>query len=149
MRTAPKIKLDILEEKHLIKMSSNTTTVRLARRSKIILLAAQGKTNLEIANTLNIGRNQVGRWRARYVQEGFAGIEKDLPRGGRKQQIDSAEIVRLTTQTQPDNATHWSTRSMATATGVSEASVRRIWKAHGLKPHLEKTINNPAPRGGV
>ncbi|MBO9484280.1 helix-turn-helix domain-containing protein [Salinisphaera sp. G21_0] len=87
---------------------------------------------------MNIGRNQVSRCRSRYVVG--SAIEKDLPRGGRRQTIDAVEIVRLTTQTLPDNATHWSTRSMAAVSGVSEASVRRIWKANGLKPHLEKTF---------
>ena len=141
MRTAPKIKLNAQEEKDLKRLStSNTTSVRIVRRSKIILLAAQGKTNLQIAEAMNIGRNQVSRCRSRYATGGFSAIEKDLPRGGRRQTIDAAEIVRLTTQTLPDNATHWSTRSMAAVSGVSEASVRRVWKANGLKPHLEKTF---------
>lgn len=141
MRVAPNIELEPSEKEHLRKLaSSNTCSVRLARRAKIILLAAEGISNQRIAEQLNIGRVQVGRWRERYALEGLSGIEKDRPRGGRKTQIDAAEIVRLTTQTLPDNATHWSTRTMAAASGISEKSVRRIWKAHGLKPHLEKTF---------
>ncbi|WP_067519080.1 IS630 family transposase [Endozoicomonas ascidiicola] len=141
MRVAAKISLSEQEQKLLKRLSSsNKSSVRIARRSKIILLAADGKTNLEIAEALNIERGQVSRWRVRYVAEGFRGIEKDLPRGGRNKQINATEIVRLTTQTKPDNATHWSTRSMAEAAGISATSVRRIWKAHGLKPHLEKTF---------
>ena len=141
MRTAARIELNAQEEKRLKKLAgSNTASVREARRVRIVLLAAQGKNNQEIAQMMGIGRVQVGRWRERYANEGIAGITKDRPRGGRKSRIDAAEIVRLTTQTQPSNATHWSTRAMAAASGISEASVRRIWKAHGLKPHRVKTF---------
>ncbi|WP_067584176.1 helix-turn-helix domain-containing protein [Endozoicomonas ascidiicola] len=84
MRVAAKISLSEQEQKLLKRLSSsNKSSVRIARRSKIILLAADGKTNLEIAEALNIERGQVSRWRVRYVAEGFRGIEKDLPRGGR------------------------------------------------------------------
>ncbi len=141
MRIATEIKLEASEEERLRKLaSSNSYSVRLARRSQIVLLAAEGKTNLEIAEILEVGRHQVSRWRDRYAQEGFLGIEKDLPRSGRKKQINAAEIVHRTTQTLPDNATHWNTRSMAAVSGISERSVRRIWSDHGLKPHLAKTF---------
>lgn len=121
MRVAPSIELDAEEKRLLTKRAnSNTTSVREARRAKIVLLAAQGMTNQEIAEALDIGRVQVGRWRERYAQAGLSGIEKDRPRGGRKQQIDAAEIVRLTTQTQPANATHWSCRTLAAVAGISE-----------------------------
>lgn len=141
MRIATRIELSAQEEQRLKKLAaSNTASVREARRAHIVLLAAQGKTNQEIAEVLGIGRVQVGRWRERYISQGVTGIAKDRPRGGRKSEIDAAEIVRLTTQTQPANATHWSSRSLAAVSGISEASVRRIWKAHGLKPHLVKTF---------
>lgn len=141
MRVAPPIELNPEEESRLRKLSvSNTASVRDARRAKIVLLAAQGKNNQEIAQALGIGRVQVGRWRERYAREGYAGIERDRPRGNPPQRVDAAEVVRLTTQTKPINATHWSSRSMAAVAGISEASVRRIWKAHGLKPHRVKTF---------
>ncbi len=80
MRIAPKIVLTTEEEKALTKLSrSNTTSVRLARRAKIVLLAARGKDNLLIAEELGVGRVQVGRWRERYAAAGLAGIEQDLP----------------------------------------------------------------------
>ena len=141
MRTAAEIVLTAGEEKALTKLSrSNTSSVRLARRAWIVLLASQGKDNRQIAGELGIGRIQVGRWRERYAKEGMAAIERDLPRGGRKPTVDAARIVHLTTQTAPPDATHWSTRTLAAVAGVSATSVRRIWRAHGLKPHLIETF---------
>ena len=119
---------------------SNTVSVRLARRAKIVLLAADGLSNIEIADQLEMGRVQVGRWRERFAEGGVKAIEADLPRSGRKPQIDAAEIVRLTTQTAPKAATHWSTRKLAAQVGISDTSVLRIWQAHGLKPHRIETF---------
>jgi transposase len=113
---------------------------RVVERARIILQAAEGKQDREIAARLQIGRHTVARWRARFLESGVAGIEKDAPRPGRVRQIDAEEIVRKTTQEKPDNATHWSTRSMAHAVGISAASVRRVWQAHGLKPHRVETF---------
>jgi transposase len=92
---------------------------------------------------LGIMRRTVARWRSRFAVNGIAGIEKDAFRPGRKRKYSSRavlNIVRKTTQEKPEDATHWSTRSMATAVGMSEATVRRIWKRHGLKPHLTHTF---------
>ena len=113
---------------------------RLVERARIILLAAEGKQNDEIANLLDIGRHTVARWRGRFLDLGVAGLEKDAPRAGRAPTVDAQEIIRKTTQEKPSNATHWSTRSMARAVGVSEASIRRVWQAHGLKPHRVETF---------
>jgi len=117
---------------------SNTTEVRLARRAGIVLLAAGGLDNRKIAELIGVGRIQVGRWRERYVEGGLKAIEQDLPRGGRKPSIDPAEIVCLTTQTKPQGATQWSTRTLAAVAGVSDTTVQRVWKTHGLKPHRVK-----------
>jgi ABC-type nitrate/sulfonate/bicarbonate transport system substrate-binding protein len=87
-------------------------------------------------------------WRGRFLEFGVQGLLKDAPRPGRTPRITAeavAEAVARTTQTTPANATHWSTRSMAREAG-SEASVRRIWRAHGLKPHCVesfKVVNDP------
>jgi transposase len=136
MRVASTIQLSPEEEQNLTRLSrSNTVSVRLARRARIVLLAAAGLENQAIAAQLNIGRVQVGRWRERYAQGGMAAIERDLPRGGRKSKVDVAEIVRRTTQTLPAAATQWSTRTLAQEMGVSDTTVLRIWRAHGLKPH--------------
>ena len=141
MRVAPAIVLTVEQKKELTKLSrSNTTSVRLARRAKIVLLSSSGYDNTQIAEELGVGRVQVGRWRERYARDGLAGIEQDLPRGGRKPTVDAQKLVHLTTQTLPDHATHWSTRTMAKATDVGATTVRRIWQAHGLKPHLIETF---------
>lgn len=141
MRKALTIELDSEEEKKLSRLArSNTTSVRLARRARIVLLAAQGLDNESIATELGIGRVQVGRWRSRYAQGGLEAIERDLPRGGRPPKVDAAEIVRRTTQTLPEAATHWSTRTLADELGVSDTTVWRVWQAHGLKPHRVKTF---------
>ena len=137
MRVAPTIQLSPEEERSLTRLArSNTTSVRLSRRARIVLMAAAGQSNREIATELEIGRVQVGRWRERYVEGGLAAIERDLQRGGRKPKVDAGEIVRRTTQTLPVAATHWSTRTLAKEMGVSDTTVLRVWRAHGLKPHL-------------
>ncbi len=102
---------------------------------QMVLLAAVGLDNAAIATELKVGRVQVGRWRERYVQGGLAAIESDRPRGGRSPRVDAAEIVWLTTQTTPTAATHWITRTLAEVAGVSDTTVLRVWRAHGLKPH--------------
>jgi transposase len=141
MRRATPIVLDKKERARLTKLAhSQTSPVRLARRARIVLLAAEGYENIEIAKKLDVGRVQVGRWRDRYRQGGLAAIERDRPRGGRHATVDAQKIVQLTTQSTPPNATHWSARTMARAVGTSERSVRRVWRAHGLKPHLIETF---------
>lgn len=136
MRIADKIDLTPEERSTLLKLAhSNTVSVRLARRAGIILLAADGIENKTIGEMIGAGRVQVGKWRKRYVAGGLAALERDLPRGGRKRTVDAAEIVRLTTQTKPEAATQWSTRTLAAVVGVSDTSIHRVWKAKGLKPH--------------
>ena len=139
MRKAPEIELDVAQRDKLMNLAhSNTTEVRLARRAGIVLLAAGGFDNETIGEMLDVGRVQAGRWRTRYAAGGLAAIERDLPRGGRKPTIDAAEIVRLTTQTKPEAATQWSTRTLAAVAGVSDTTIQRIWKKQGLKPHRVK-----------
>lgn len=139
MRIAAKVELSEAQRKQLKTWATGRTIpVRLAERAKMILLAAQGKTDKEISADLAIWRGTVARWRARFIADGVTGIERDETRPGRKPKISARKVktvVALTTQQRPDNATHWSTRSMAAVAGISEASVRRIWQAHGLKPH--------------
>jgi transposase len=115
---------------------SKRTSVRLAQRAQIVLLAAQGFQNKDIAEQLGIGRVQVARWRERYLQSGLEGIERDLPRGAPPVKVNVAKLVELTTQSAPEAATHWSTRKMAAVLEVSPSTVMRRWQANGLKPHL-------------
>jgi len=124
---------------------SRKTSIRLHERSQIILLASEGVTNGAIAHELKISPNKVGRWRNRYADKRHAGIEKDLPRGnnqGGKSSIEQAKlrsrVIEMTMQPPIDNATHWSTRSMAKALSTSDSFVRRVWKSCGFKPHLIK-----------
>ena len=116
---------------------------RLVERSRIVLLASQGKQDLEIAALLSISPNKAGRWRKRFLEAGVEGLKKDAPRPGRTPRITPQmvrEVVRRTTQTKPANGTHWSTRTLAAELGISDSSVLRIWRANGLKPHLTETF---------
>ena len=137
MRVAPEIVLISEEHIELTKLvRSKLSSVRLAQRARILLLAAEGMQNKAIAQQLGVGRVQVARWRERYAESRLAGIERDLPRGAPPAKVDVARLVELTTQTKPEAATHWSTRTMAAKLGVSAASVSRHWRANGLKPHV-------------
>lgn len=144
MRVAPAIELTAEQAKALEAWAcGRKTPVRLAERARIVLLAAAGRQNQEIATELAITAQKAARWRVRFLSLGLAGLEKDAPRPGRTPAISAdtvAEVVRLTTQERPRNATHWSTRSMAAAVGISDSSVLRIWRIHGLKPHRIETF---------
>jgi transposase len=141
MRTAPEIILTSEEREVLVKLTrSGRTSVRLAQRAQIVLLASTSMQNRDIAIELGVGRVQVGRWRERYAESRLAGIEQDLPRGAPPRKVDAARLVKLTTQTMPPKATQWSTRSMARELGVSQSSISRHWRAQGLKPHLIETF---------
>ena len=139
MRIAPAITLTESQREELQTCArSRTLPRRLVERAQMILWAAEGRQDQEIAQVVRRGRRVVARWRRRFIESGLAGIEKDAARPGRKPKLTPLqvqEIVRKTTQETPAGATHWSTRSMARAVGVSEVTVRRIWRAHGLKPH--------------
>ena len=114
MRIAPEIELTPEERKVLEKLArSGRTGIRLSQHARIILLASQGMRNKDIAEALGVGRVQAGRWRERYAEFRFAGIERDLPRGAPARGVDDTRLVNLTTQSVPPQATHWSTRSMA------------------------------------
>jgi transposase len=95
-----------------------------------------GPQNRDIADQLGIGRVQVARWRERYLKCGLQGIERDFPRGAPPVKVDVAKLVEMTTQTTLEAATHWSTRKLGAALGVSARTVMRHWQAHGLKPHI-------------
>jgi len=137
LRVAPAIDLTDEQEGELTRLArSRRTSVRLAQRAQIVLLAAQGLQNKDIAAQLGIGRVQVARWRERYLECGVQGIERDLPRGAPPVKVDVAKLVELTTQSTPEAATHWSTRKMAAVLQVSPSTVMRHWQANGLKPHL-------------
>jgi transposase len=117
--------------------------LRLVQRAQIVLLAAAGRQNQDIAKELEISRPTVQLWRERFLALRLAGLERDAPRPGRVPRVPMARVravVDATLYTVPPNATHWSTRSMAAAQGLSAATVRRIWRQHNLKPHLIETF---------
>ncbi|MBU2841508.1 IS630 family transposase [Acidithiobacillus thiooxidans] len=137
MRVAPTVILTSEERSELSRIvASRLSSVRLSLRARMILLAAEGLQNKEIAERLGVDRLQVARWRKRYLEHRLSGIERDLPRGAPPVKMDVARLVELTTQSKPEVMTHWSTRRMAAELGVSAASVSRHWRKHGLKPHL-------------
>ncbi len=144
MRIAAEITLTEAEEKELKRLvSGRRTEVRVVCRAKIVLAAARGLLNSEIAAELGVDPNTVGRWRTRFAKKRIAGIIKDLPRGGRPSRDGGAAaslIIERTTQSKPSNATHWSTRSLGKELGLTQSMVHRVWKANGLKPHLIKTF---------
>ncbi len=143
MRIATPVHLSPDQEQQLRSAAERqTVSVRFSQRAPIICLAAAGQQDIQIAASLGITRQKASRWRQRFRQHGVEGLMQDAPRPGRKPRISGRAIqaiVRRTLHEKPSAATHWSTRSMAKAAGVSEASVRRIWKAHGLKPHRTRT----------
>jgi transposase len=133
------------EDRDWLTETSNSalTPKRLSERCAVVLLAAQGKRNDQIARKLKITRQKAARWRKRFLQSGRAGIEFDEPGRGRKPTYTPdirRLIVRLTTQETPKAATHWSRQSMAKELGLSPSTVGRVWREHGLKPHLARTF---------
>jgi transposase len=107
----------------------------------MVLLAAEGMTNQQIAGQTGHDTSKVGRWR--YARHGIAGILRDKSRPGRIRPLSAAkqsEVLRLTLHSKPAGATHWSRSLMAREAGISETSVGRIWAAHGLKPHRMKSF---------
>ena len=144
MRVARPIVLDP-EQRRLLEQQSRARSLpaRLVERARIVLRAADGCQDKAIAAELGIMPEKAARWRNRFLSGGILALQKDAPRPGRPRTVAPVkvtEIVDKTTQEKPPAATHWSTRTMAAAVGVSEATVRRIWHAHGLKPHLMKTF---------
>lgn len=139
MRIAAAINLSASERSQLEKMTrGRSNQIRHKERASIVLLAAQGLENKDIAARLGQDKMKVGRWRQRYAKFGLAGILKDKSRPGRIAPVPETkrnQIVKLTLEERPHGATHWSRSTMAKATGVSPSTVGRIWAAHGLKPH--------------
>ena len=144
MRTATPIVLSPEEDSTLNAwVRGRSLPMRLVQRARIIRMAAYGRQSQEIARDLDISRPTVQLWRQRFLAFRLMGLEKDAPRPGRLPRITPKKIqdvVEATLHTTPSNATHWSTRSMAKVQGLSEATIRRIWKEHHLKPHLVKTF---------
>ena len=144
MRVAVAVELTDEERVTLTKWSrGRSTPARLVNRAKMILLASEGWQNKDIATKLDVSRRSVGLWRNRFAQQRLDGIRKDAPRSGRKPSISAkviSTILHKTTQEKPPGQSHWSTRTMAEAVGVSRSTVSRVWREHNLQPHRTKTF---------
>jgi transposase len=139
MRVAPAVELGSKVRAELLKLlRRRSTPVRVAERCRIVLLADEGLENKQIASYLGVAPRMAALWRGRFLALGVEGLLRDAQRPGRKPTITAqtvAEVIARTTQSRPENATHWSRSTMARSAGISESSVGRIWRAHGLKPH--------------
>jgi transposase len=116
-----------------------TSAQALAERSRIVLAAAEGLKNTEIAERLGVHRGLVTKWRNRFAEDRLDGLS-DEPRPGQPRKITDAkveEVITKTLESTPRNATQWSTRSMAKEAGLSQTAVSQIWRAFGLQPHRQ------------
>jgi len=139
MRVAEPIVLEA-DARHVLARHARgrSTPARVVLRSRIVLLAADGLQNKQIAAEMKIAPRTVALWRDRFLKSGIQGLLKDAPRPGRTPSIAEttiAEVIEKTTQSVPANATHWSRSTMAREMGISDSTVGRIWRSHGLKPH--------------
>jgi transposase len=119
-----------------------TTAQAVAQRARIVLRCATGQSNQAVAREIGVNRLTVGRWRRRFVTKRLDGL-LDEPRPGAPRKITDAaveRVVRLTLETTPRDATHWSTRAMAKRCGLSQTAISRIWRAFALQPHRIKTF---------
>jgi transposase len=142
MAPAVRIELTVEERARLEAWARRRTSAQaLAARSRIVLLAADGLNNTEIAQRLGVHRPMVRKWRSRFAEQRLDGLI-DEPRPGRPRTITDEqveEVIVKTLEATPNDATHWSTRSMAAEVGLSREAVGRIWRAFGLQPHRQET----------
>jgi transposase len=142
-RPIPELAVTEAEREALERLTRRPTTAQaLAQRARLILACAEGKTNSVVALELGVTKQMVGKWRSRFLDQRLDGL-LDEPRPGAPRQISDAEVERvitLTLETTPDDATHWSTRSLAKQAGMSQSAVSRIWRAFALQPHRTETF---------
>jgi transposase len=139
---AVSIALDEAEREQLERWARRPKSAQaLALRARIVLAAAEGLKNTEIAQRLGIAHASVRKWRNRFAEHGLDGLT-DEPRPGRPRTVTDAqveEVIVTTLEMTPKEATHWSTRSLARELGLSQSAVSRIWRAFGLQPHRQQT----------
>lgn len=141
----PKARFEISDEQREVLeryVRRGTVSQQLSTRARICLLCAEGRKDTEVAELVGVRAHTVGKWRRRFIKLGLDGLtDSDRPGPNRKITDDMVEdLVVRTLESKPKGATHWSTRSMAKKVGMSNASVGRIWRAIGLKPHLSETF---------
>jgi transposase len=139
----PPLSLTVEEEKSLVGLTRRAKTARaVADRARVVLACASKKNNGEVAEYLHMNRTTVGRWRSRFLALRLEGLF-DEPRPGAPRRVSDAEIEQLlvrTLETTPQDSTHWSTRSMARACGLSQSTVSRVWRAFSLQPHRTESF---------
>ncbi|MGI0053431.1 MAG: IS630 family transposase [Thermoplasmata archaeon] len=144
MRAAPTVTVTPEEHQQLLTWSRGRSLPhRLVDRARIVLAAAEGKTNDEIAQRFHVHERTVGLWRRRFILLRLKGIEKDAPRTGRKPRLDAEAITAIvvkTLHTKPRGETHWSTRTLAREVGLHHTTIHRIWKLHGIRPHRTESF---------
>jgi transposase len=142
-RAAVAIELSEEEERQLrAVLRTPSASQQQALRARIVLRAAEGASNTQIAAEAGVSLPTVGLWRRNFAQRGVAGLS-DAPRSGRPRQIDDDEVQRvlaMTLERPPDGTTQWSVRRLAAATGISPTTVHRIWRDHKLKPHQVRSF---------
>ena len=146
---APEVMLSVEERETLERWARRPNSAQaLAMRCRVVLAAAEGATNAQIRRDLGLSPNTVRKWRTRFAQQRLDGLH-DEPRPGQPRKVTDEDVERVIVKTleeTPTNATHWSTRSMATATGLNQTAISRIWRAFGLKPHLAESFKlSPDP----
>ena len=146
MRSVSPEKMVVLEEQQRAQLESFSRSRALSHalvvRAQIVLLAAEGKQNKEIAETIGVSRQTVAKWRGRFVSGGIEGLYDEY-RSGRPRSIEDdqiAELIDKTLRSKPEGQTHWSCREMAEATGISKSTVQRVWSAFGLQPHRQESF---------
>ncbi len=142
-RPTPPLAVTMTEREILEQWARRPKTAQaLAQRARIILACAEGQTNTAVARAVRVAQQTVCKWRQRFVTQRLDGL-LDEPRPGAPRTVTDAAIERIITQTleaRPAHATHWSTRAMEQASGVSRSTVHRIWRAFGLHPHRTETF---------
>ncbi|MGZ9013097.1 MAG: IS630 family transposase, partial [Burkholderiales bacterium] len=142
-RPLPQLTLTVEENNRLVEWARRRTTAQaLALRARIVLACAQGATNTEVSERMRVTLQTVGKWRRRFVAQRLDGL-LDAPRPGQPRKITDAkveEVLAMTLERRPQQATHWSTRLMAKATGLNQTAIFRIWQAFGLQPHRAETF---------
>jgi len=140
-RPIPAVTIDARMREQLTTWTrSRSLSQALAQRAKIILLAADGLNNSTIAVQLGLSRPTVGKWRRRFLSQGLVGLYEEARPGAPRTISDEkvAALLRQTLRSKPKAASHWTCRSLAAETGVSFATVHRLWRAFGLQPHRQK-----------
>jgi len=142
-RPIPPLTLTADERETLARWTRRPTTARaLAERARVVLECAAGKPNTVVARELRLTKQTIGKWRSRFLRQRLDGL-LDEPRPGAPRRIGDADVervMRLTLETTPRDATHWSTRAMARRCGLSQTAVSRIWRAFSLRQHRVKTF---------